>query len=423
MVRRIVDSMFAESSLYGYSPWDPQGSSPPRRLRSRSRPRSRVTHRMPPRRERPADVIALSPFRAEIGRGRRLRRADLLMAERDLEAAVRALPGDELYYVLHELGLRDAEPSPSCSWRRPSSCRSSWISRCGSATRSRPSPWANGWPRWPRRRYERVGDWLAGLDTELVALIIRRAADIYDLSHGDAPEEPQGNFFPTPDGLFVLDVRGLPEDPRRPRSDPEGGPDSAAVIVAAHRFAVPRRQQPGAAAARGRGVRARRGARGDGAALAPGAHGRSRLRRLLRGAGGLPRARPRERARRRRHLGRARRGPSPRRREQRRACASRPRWRSGSATPAARRSRARRRRWRPATRSTTCTSRWWRSPTACSRPTGSPPATTMRSPPCSNVWRRRWTSPSNAWPPATTRAPRRRCAPSRSPSCSGWASA
>ncbi len=79
--------------------------------------------------------------------------------------------------------------------------------------------------------YERVGEWLAGLDTELVALIIRSAADIYDLSHGDPPYEPQGSFFPTPDGLFVLDVRGLPEDQRNPRSEAEGGPDSVQVII------------------------------------------------------------------------------------------------------------------------------------------------------------------------------------------------
>ena len=63
-----------------------------------------------PSKDRPADVIPLSPFRAELGRGRRLRRADALLAERDLESAVRALPGDELYYVLHELGHEDALP-------------------------------------------------------------------------------------------------------------------------------------------------------------------------------------------------------------------------------------------------------------------------------------------------------------------------
>src|SRR5262249_14221576 len=65
----------------------------------------------PPPRHQPADIIRWSPSRAELGRGRRLRRADALLAERDVESAVRALPGDELYYVLHELGLHDAAPT------------------------------------------------------------------------------------------------------------------------------------------------------------------------------------------------------------------------------------------------------------------------------------------------------------------------
>jgi hypothetical protein len=174
-------------------------------------------------------VIALSPFRAEIGRGRRLRRADLLLAERDLEGAVRALPGDELYYVVHEVGLRDAGAILQAAtaeqlqvvldfalWERDR------------ITPSTLSEWLAAMAEAP---HERIGEWLAGLDTELVALIVRSGADIYDLSQGDPPEEPQGTFFPTPDGLFVLDVRGLPEDPRRSRAEAEDAPDSVAVII------------------------------------------------------------------------------------------------------------------------------------------------------------------------------------------------
>jgi len=53
---------------------------------------------------------------------------------------------------------------------------------------------------------ERIGDWLAGLDSELVGLILRRGARIYDLSQEEPPEEPEGIAYPTPDRLFVLDV-------------------------------------------------------------------------------------------------------------------------------------------------------------------------------------------------------------------------
>ena len=60
---------------------------------------------------------------------------------------------------------------------------------------------------WPPRRTSAIGRWLAGIDSELVGLILRRGARIYDLSQEEPPEEPEGTFYPTPDGLFVLDVR------------------------------------------------------------------------------------------------------------------------------------------------------------------------------------------------------------------------
>ena len=61
----------------------------------------------------------------------------------------------------------------------------------------------------------------AGLDVELVALVLRAARDIYDLSQGPPPDESQGTFFPTPDNLFVLDVLGLPGEDGAAQSEHE----------------------------------------------------------------------------------------------------------------------------------------------------------------------------------------------------------
>jgi hypothetical protein len=175
--------------------------------------------------QQPADVIPLSPFRAELGRGRRLRRADALLAERDVDAAVRALPGDELYYVLHELGLQDAAPILSAAtaeqlqvvldfalWQRDQiapAALAEWVELIAHAPP------------------ERIARWLAGLDPELVALILRRGARIHDLTQGPPPEESLGTFFPTPDGFFLLDVLGLPGE-----GEADGGEqDRAAVII------------------------------------------------------------------------------------------------------------------------------------------------------------------------------------------------
>lgn len=150
------------------------------------------------------NVVALSHYRARLGRGRQLRRADALLEAPDLRAAVRALPGDELYYVLHEIGLDEgadilAAATPEqltvaldfAVWRRDQldgRSLAEWLSAIALAP------------------YERIGAWLEGLDSELVGLLIRRGARIYDLTQEEPPDEPQGTPYTTPDGFFLLDV-------------------------------------------------------------------------------------------------------------------------------------------------------------------------------------------------------------------------
>jgi len=174
---------------------------------------------MSSRPDRPADVIALSPFRAELGRARRMRRAEALHEAPDLGAAVRQLPGDELYYVLHELGLADGRDLLALAtpeqvqvvldfalWERDQLSEASL------------AEWLEAMVAAP---YERIGEWLAGLDSELVGLILRKGARIYDLSEEEPPDEPEGTLFPTPDRLFVLDVVGTGEA-KDEGSDPAG---------------------------------------------------------------------------------------------------------------------------------------------------------------------------------------------------------
>jgi len=181
-----------------------------------------------PTNEQPTNVIPLSPFRAELGRGRRLRRADVLLAERDVESAVRALPGDELYYVLHELGHEDALPILAAATAEQLQVVLDFaVWQRDSVVPDALAEWVEAMAHAPP---DRIARWLAGLDVELVALILRRGAHIHDLTQGAAPEEPEGTFFPTPDGFFVLDVVGLPQDAGR--SAPAGDEnDRAAVII------------------------------------------------------------------------------------------------------------------------------------------------------------------------------------------------
>ena len=158
-----------------------------------------------PRPPRPNNVVALSQYRARLGRGRKLRRADALLEAPDLEAAVRALPGDELYYVLHEMGLGEGAEILAAS----TSEQLSVVLDFALWERDQVDPaalaeWLEALAGAP---VERIGRWLAGLDTELVGLILRRGARIIDLTQEAPPDEPEGTFYPTPDGFFLLDVR------------------------------------------------------------------------------------------------------------------------------------------------------------------------------------------------------------------------
>jgi hypothetical protein len=154
--------------------------------------------------DQPDNVIALSRYRAELGRGRRLRRADILLSGPDPERAIRALPGDELYYVIHELGLRDA--GDILVHARPEQLQVALDFAVWDRDQVAPdrlAAWAEAIADAP---FERIGDWLAGLDVELVALLLRKGARIYDLTQEEPPGDPEGSFYATPDGFFLLDV-------------------------------------------------------------------------------------------------------------------------------------------------------------------------------------------------------------------------
>ncbi|HET6149253.1 MAG TPA: DUF6178 family protein [Polyangia bacterium] len=158
----------------------------------------------------PDNVIALSRYRAQLGRGKKLRRSEALMDSPNPEAAIRALPGDELYYVVHEAGPRDAmEILLYASAGQVQTVLDFAIWERDEVAPARLAEWLEVLAEAPP---EKIGEWIAGMDVELVGLILTTTMTIYDLSEGEPPDEPQGTFYPTPDRLFVLDVRGLPGD-------------------------------------------------------------------------------------------------------------------------------------------------------------------------------------------------------------------
>jgi hypothetical protein len=151
------------------------------------------------------NVIALSRYRAQLGRARKQRRADALLSAPDPARAIRALPGDELYYVVHEIGLRDA--GDILAYARAEQVQVALDFALWERDRISPGRLAEWIEALADAPPQKIREWIAGLDVELVALLIRRQARIYDLSQEEPPEEPEGILFPTPDRFFVLDVR------------------------------------------------------------------------------------------------------------------------------------------------------------------------------------------------------------------------
>ncbi len=151
-------------------------------------------------------MVELSRFRAGLGRGRRQRRADLLFATPDPRAAIQALPGDEFYYLINEIGFPEGveilvhgtseqvqAALDFALWNRdrlePEAVEE-WLAAIVDA----PS--------------EAVAAWAKGIDVELLALLLRQRARVYDLTLEEPPDEPEGAFYNTPDSFFTLDLLG-----------------------------------------------------------------------------------------------------------------------------------------------------------------------------------------------------------------------
>jgi hypothetical protein len=162
--------------------------------------------------DHPDNVVALSHHRARLARGRRTRRVDALFAAPDPEAAIRALPPDEFYYVVHEGGLDEAlEVLHQATSEQIRTVLDFALWERDQVSLERADELLAALVEAPPAR---VAAWARGLDVELLSLLLRKRARIYDLSLEAPPDEPEGVPFPTPDGLFVLDLLGGDEAAR-----------------------------------------------------------------------------------------------------------------------------------------------------------------------------------------------------------------
>ncbi|HEY2029015.1 MAG TPA: DUF6178 family protein [Myxococcales bacterium] len=152
----------------------------------------------------------LRAVRRALADARGRRKIDLLLEAPDPVALVRALPPEELYLALLDVGPEDAAEVVALA--SPEQFRhfidlSAW-------PRSDAGPNPSAIVRWLRiaregaggRHQGRLRAQLAGLDVELLALILRRELTVHELSDDVQPEPANPNLaWYTPDRRFLLE--------------------------------------------------------------------------------------------------------------------------------------------------------------------------------------------------------------------------
>jgi hypothetical protein len=162
--------------------------------------------------QQPDNVTQLSQYRARLARGQRARRTDEIFASEDPPAAIRALPADEFFYLIHETGFPDAmEILAHGTAEQIQTVLDFSVWDKDQVSLDKSQDWLAALVEAP---VESLGRWVKGIDVELLALLVRKRARIYDLSLEEVPEETDGALWNTPDRLFTIEMLGDPEQVR-----------------------------------------------------------------------------------------------------------------------------------------------------------------------------------------------------------------
>jgi len=147
-----------------------------------------------------------------LARGRAARRTDQIFAAPSPPAAIAALPRDEFFYLVHELGFPEAmEVLVHATADQIQTVLDLSIWERDRVDLAKSDDWLAALVEAPPAT---LGRWAEGMDVELLALLMRKRARIYDLSLSDPPEEPEGVLWNSPDRLFAIDLLGEPDQAR-----------------------------------------------------------------------------------------------------------------------------------------------------------------------------------------------------------------
>ncbi|WP_242344819.1 DUF6178 family protein [Anaeromyxobacter terrae] len=159
-----------------------------------------------------------------VARGRK--RLDVILDARDPQALVRALPADELYFTIRDVGLADAAEIvqlASAAQFKTFIDLDAW-SRGGFEPR-KVLPWLRAARAGAQLEPKAAARWerkLAALDREVLYLVLRTTLRIHDLEEDPDPELTSDRFMRTPENKYVVEflvdgteymaVRGVLDD-------------------------------------------------------------------------------------------------------------------------------------------------------------------------------------------------------------------
>jgi hypothetical protein len=174
----------------------------------------------------PGPTTSLARLRAELGQARGKKRIDLILDAADPQAMVRALPGDEIYFLVRDVGLGDAAELVRLA--SPEQFRTFLDLDAWRADRIDPArvlPWLRAGRAGAMRSEWEMARWrrkLAALDPELVSLVLMSTLRVHDLGEDPDPQIHSDRFMRTAEGKYIIEftvegtdylaVRGLVDD-------------------------------------------------------------------------------------------------------------------------------------------------------------------------------------------------------------------
>jgi hypothetical protein len=163
---------------------------------------------------------------AALAAARGRKRLDVILGSRAPQALVRALPADELYLAIRDVGLADAAPLVQLASAHQFKVFVDLDAWAGAAFEPRKAlPWIRAARAGAHLEPAAAARWarkLAELDPEVLFLLLRSTLRVHDLEADPDPEIHSDRFMRTPEGKYVVEflvdgveylaVRGLLDD-------------------------------------------------------------------------------------------------------------------------------------------------------------------------------------------------------------------